>query len=469
MANLMNTIRNMGKEPECKAKEEITEEIKDVTPNPELVAAVAGAISNGEGVSKAHAQPQVETEIDEDGDDLESIKQALSEEVESEKKIITEEGLSISERYDDMVEMMKELLMSFEEHVDWSASYAKERHGDGTVREWDLDQMRYHSQELERMHDRMAAYVDHKKRQIEIEKKMEAERARLGLEAKEPVPAMADSTSSIYNEIQFLMQNEKDLNEKIGIKEEVEAKPAIVSFSNTKDPIMKSIMGVVLGEQSKEEKEQEQKQKKKENAQKKEDGAPVPKKKEEPKKSSAASIETDGEGEDSKIVDPDRKPPIKVKDSKKKAPEKKKTKIKEPKGNEGEDVEVNPSIEEEMTAEQKAKKKEILKSLKEKKADFVKKYGDRAENVMHATATKLAMKEEKVKSMAGAKLKIGRDTNGNRVLQVKIPGSKGFSVQTNGNLVTTHRHGVNKNTETELRAWIAKFGTVRQKQLLAKV
>lgn len=46
--------------------------------------------------------------------------------------------------------------------------------------------------------------------------------------------------------------------------------------------------------------------------------------------------------------------------------------------------------EEKMTKSQLDKREEILKTLKGKKEEFVKKYGDDWESVMYATATKLA-------------------------------------------------------------------------------
>jgi len=49
--------------------------------------------------------------------------------------------------------------------------------------------------------------------------------------------------------------------------------------------------------------------------------------------------------------------------------------------------------EKEMTAAQKKKREEIVLSMKDKMGDFKKKYGDRARDVMYATATKMAMKE----------------------------------------------------------------------------
>ena len=58
-------------------------------------------------------------------------------------------------------------------------------------------------------------------------------------------------------------------------------------------------------------------------------------------------------------------------------------------------VEINPKLQEEMTPEQEKKREEIVLKLKEKEDDFKKRYGDRAKEVMYATATKLAMKNTK--------------------------------------------------------------------------
>ena len=63
-------------------------------------------------------------------------------------------------------------------------------------------------------------------------------------------------------------------------------------------------------------------------------------------------------------------------------------------------IKVDPEIEEaksffnekEMTDAQMKKREEIVKELKKKEADFKEKYGDRAKEVMYATATKMAMK-----------------------------------------------------------------------------
>jgi hypothetical protein len=58
-------------------------------------------------------------------------------------------------------------------------------------------------------------------------------------------------------------------------------------------------------------------------------------------------------------------------------------------------IEINPELKEEMTPEQEKKREEIVLKLKEKEDEFKKKYGDRAKEVMYATATKLAMKNTK--------------------------------------------------------------------------
>ena len=62
--------------------------------------------------------------------------------------------------------------------------------------------------------------------------------------------------------------------------------------------------------------------------------------------------------------------------------------------NSGEEKEKKPMVGEEMSDDQMKKREEIVKSMKKDKAGFKDRYGDRAETVMYATATKMAMKEE---------------------------------------------------------------------------
>lgn len=66
--------------------------------------------------------------------------------------------------------------------------------------------------------------------------------------------------------------------------------------------------------------------------------------------------------------------------------------------------------------------------------------------------------------------KMGKDANGNRVIRVRITegtwAGRGFSIQTCGNLPITHRAGVVEATDDEVRAYIVKHGTPRQKRIL---
>ena len=59
-----------------------------------------------------------------------------------------------------------------------------------------------------------------------------------------------------------------------------------------------------------------------------------------------------------------------------------------------ESVQEGTVSEAEMTDAQKAKREEIVKELKKKMDEFKDRYGDRATDVMYATATKMAMKDE---------------------------------------------------------------------------
>lgn len=95
-----------------------------------------------------------------------------------------------------------------------------------------------------------------------------------------------------------------------------------------------------------------------------------------------------GDDEDDKG---EEKPKKKKKDTKKQDAPKDDAEV----SGDAESIDTNPTLDEsEMTPDQEKKKEEIVKSLKKKKADFVKRYGDRADDVMYATATKMAMKKE---------------------------------------------------------------------------
>lgn len=60
--------------------------------------------------------------------------------------------------------------------------------------------------------------------------------------------------------------------------------------------------------------------------------------------------------------------------------------------------------------------------------------------------------------------KLSRDLNGNEIVKVFFPGSRGFSIQTNGNLPITHRTG-EANIE-EIKAYVLHYGTLRQKHMV---
>lgn len=77
------------------------------------------------------------------------------------------------------------------------------------------------------------------------------------------------------------------------------------------------------------------------------------------------------------------------------------------------------------------------------------------------------------------KLKLSRDTNGNKTLKCSLPIRRGFSVQTNGNLPRVHAmdsETFNKPKHSdrsfyhiaidELRMHIKEYGTDRQKRIL---
>ena len=55
------------------------------------------------------------------------------------------------------------------------------------------------------------------------------------------------------------------------------------------------------------------------------------------------------------------------------------------------------SLKEKMTEKQMKKREEIVKSMKKDKKGFEDRYGDKADDVMYATATKMAMKDEETK------------------------------------------------------------------------
>ena len=102
-------------------------------------------------------------------------------------------------------------------------------------------------------------------------------------------------------------------------------------------------------------------------------------------------IDNDGDEDDSdEYLHKKRQAVSKAVDKKDDAPKKK---AKKPES-QAEPVDVEPTLgESEMSDSEEKKREEIVMKLKSKKDEFKKKYGDRWEKVMYATATKMAMKK----------------------------------------------------------------------------
>ena len=65
--------------------------------------------------------------------------------------------------------------------------------------------------------------------------------------------------------------------------------------------------------------------------------------------------------------------------------------------------------------------------------------------------------------------KIGRDRNGNKVLRVKPSKGRGFFIQTLGNLPETHGDGVGGWTQREVMGYVARHGTLMQREAIGIV
>ena len=62
--------------------------------------------------------------------------------------------------------------------------------------------------------------------------------------------------------------------------------------------------------------------------------------------------------------------------------------------------------------------------------------------------------------------KISRDRNGNKIVKISpVNGTRGFSVQTLGNLDQTHRDGVGEWTPGEVAEYVRAVGPPRQRAL----
>jgi len=63
--------------------------------------------------------------------------------------------------------------------------------------------------------------------------------------------------------------------------------------------------------------------------------------------------------------------------------------------------------------------------------------------------------------------KTAKDKNGNKVVRITPHTGRGFSIQTLGNLPTTHRDGVGAWTAEEIKAHVVKYGTAGMKSIIA--
>ncbi len=63
---------------------------------------------------------------------------------------------------------------------------------------------------------------------------------------------------------------------------------------------------------------------------------------------------------------------------------------------------------------------------------------------------------------------LGRDANGNRIVRITPTNSRtrGFSIQTNGNLPITYRNGICASTPLEVAQHVKRFGTERQWEIV---
>jgi hypothetical protein len=58
------------------------------------------------------------------------------------------------------------------------------------------------------------------------------------------------------------------------------------------------------------------------------------------------------------------------------------------------------------------------------------------------------------------------DKNGNKIVRITPGFTRGFSIQTLGNLPITHRDGVVECTAVEVEAYVLKYGTTHQKNII---
>lgn len=132
----------------------------------------------------------------------------------------------------------------------------------------------------------------------------------------------------------------------------------------------------------------------------------------------------------------------------------------------GQDKEIYEESESEMTPAQMKKREEIVMSLKSKMAEFKSRYGDKAKDVMYATATKMAMKEEAEEVSEGVLEDLKDIVSSKSIKEVKFSDGKKRKVDmtTASMIVNVHKqlNGENKAKVERMLNDSAKFMQIAQ-------
>ena len=121
----------------------------------------------------------------------------------------------------------------------------------------------------------------------------------------------------------------------------------------------------------------------------------------------------------------------------------------------GEDKEVYESSESEMTPAQEKKREEIVMSLKKKMSEFKDRYGDKAKDVMYATATKMAMKEEVEEISEGVINDLKDIVTSKSIKDVKFSDGKKRKVDlTTASMVVSMHKQLNKENQAKVEGML---------------
>ena len=125
-------------------------------------------------------------------------------------------------------------------------------------------------------------------------------------------------------------------------------------------------------------------------------------------------------------------------------------------------------VEESMSAEQKEKKEEIVKAMKSKKADFVERYGDKAEQVMHATATKLSESDD-FKELFLATLSEGVDFKADSIKVKTLMESQGIDADLTEEAVQLFEESVSQIAKHHVNKIAEYAAYVTEQVMIAKL